>query len=435
MRAPDGGPPRVLVLGLGASGLAMLAALRTVGWPVRAADARTDVAGDGPAGAALPADTVLGPLGPELLDGVDLVCTSPGVPPTTPALQAAADRGTPVWSEPELAWRLSAGRTRLVAVTGTNGKTTTTQMIAACLGAPAAGNIGVPLVTALTEGVADGDAAPAGPPPLVVAELSSFQLHHCHQLRPDVAVLLNVADDHLDWHGGMAAYRADKARIWQAQRPADTAVVLGSDAGAVATAAAHPPPGRLVTARVGDGVLDPGGLQAPGPHNAANATVAAHAAIAAGADPDHVRRTLADFRTGAHRLELVRTLDGVDWVNDSKATNPHAALAALSSYDDVIWIAGGLNKGLTFDSLAPALPGRVRHLLAIGSCGPEVAAVGRTAGVPTEEVGDLRTAVARARQLARAGTTVLLAPAAASMDQFTDYAHRGDTFRDAVQAL
>jgi UDP-N-acetylmuramoylalanine--D-glutamate ligase len=415
------GAPHVLVLGAGLSGRAVAAALDAAGWPHTVADERTDL---DPAG--LPPGTVLGPLDPALLDGVDLVCPSPGVPPTSPLLRAAVGRGVPVWSEPEMAWRLNGGRTRLVAVTGTNGKTTTTEMLAACLQAPAAGNIGAPLVTALA-------ADPA--PPLVVAELSSFQLHFCRELRPDVAVLTNVADDHLDWHGDPAAYRAAKARIWAAQRPEDTAVVAGDDPGAVATAAAHPPPGRLVTARVGDGLLDVGTLAARGPHNAVDATLAAHAAVAAGADPDRVREVLAAFRTGRHRLELVRTLDGVDYVDDSKATNPHAALAALRSYDDVVWIAGGLDKGLSFEPLADALPGRVRHLLTIGRCGPDIAAVGRAAGVPTEEVGELRAAVARARAVARPGSTVLLAPAAASMDQFRDYAERGEAFRAAVEAL
>ncbi len=411
---------RVLVVGMGASGRAMTAALQPAGRTVRAADERTDPFEEG-----LPVDTRLGPMTPALLQDVDLVVTSPGIPPAHPLLEAAVARGLPVWSEPELAVRLNAGRTRLVGVTGTNGKTTTTQMIAACLDAPAAGNIGIPLVTTLT----------VDPPPLVVAELSSFQLHFCTTLRPDVAVLLNIADDHLDWHGGMEGYRHAKARLWQAQRPDDVTVVLGEDPGAMATVDRWPPPGRLITAAVGDDVLDPSTLAAPGPHNAANATVAAHAAIAAGADPDHVRRTLAGVGVGAHRMELVATIADVDYVNDSKATNPHAALAALRSYDDIVWIAGGLNKGLSFEALGPALQGRVRHVLTIGACGPEIAAVARAAGVPTEEVGDLATAVTRSRAIAVPGVTVLLAPAAASMDQFTDYADRGTQFRAAVEDL
>jgi UDP-N-acetylmuramoylalanine--D-glutamate ligase len=247
-----------------------------------------------------------------------------------------------------------------------------------------------------------------------------------------VAVLVNIADDHLDWHGGAEPYAADKARLWQAQRPSDTTVVFAGDDGAMRAVKAFPPPGKLITATVGDGVLDPQDLSAPGPHNAVNATLAAHACIAAGADPGGVRDVLRDFHTGGHRLEVVQRRDGVTWVDDSKATNPHAALAALQSFDDIIWIAGGLNKGLVFDSLADAIRSRVRHTLTIGRCGPQIAELSRAQGVPTQEVGDLRSAVQVARKLATPGTTVLLAPAAASMDQFENYAERGRVFADAV---
>lgn len=410
----------VLVVGLGASGRAMAAALDRIGLQVRAVDQRDDLPTDG-----LPGDVVLGSMDPAVLRDVNLVVTSPGVAPSHPLLTAAASQGIQVWSEPELAWRLNRGRTRLVAVTGTNGKTTATQMIAACLDAPAAGNIGPPLVTALT----------VDPPPLLVAELSSFQLHFCTTFRPDVAVLLNVAGDHLDWHGGLAAYTADKARLWQAQHPKDTTVVWAEDAGAAQAVGRFPPPGRVVAARTDPDIIDPAALAAPGPHNVANATASAHAALASGGDPDRIKDTLSRFRTGAHRLELVATVDGVHYVNDSKATNPHAALAALQSYDDVVWIAGGLNKGLSFDSLIPVLQRRVRQVLTIGACGPEVAHTARQAGVQVEESGTVQAAVERAHAVSKPGMTVLLAPAAASMDQFADYADRGDAFRTAVQAL
>lgn len=410
----------VLVVGMGASGQAMTAALQRIGRTVRAMDQREDLPRDG-----LPEVVVVGSMDPAALRDVNLVVTSPGIPPSHPLLVAAVTRGIQVWSEPELAWRLNRGRTRLVGVTGTNGKTTATQMIAACLDAPAAGNIGPPLVTALT----------VDPPPLVVAELSSFQLHFCTTLRPDVALLLNIAGDHLDWHGGLAGYTAAKARVWQAQRPQDTTVIWVEDPGAADAATRFPPPGQVICARTDPTVIDPTALAASGPHNVANATASAQVAAAMGADPDLVRHRLEAFRTGAHRLELIATVDGVDYVNDSKATNPHAALAALQSYDDIIWIAGGLNKGLSFDSLIPVLTERVRHVLAIGACGPEVAQAARTAGVMTEEVGSLAAAVRRARQVAAPGMTVLLAPAAASMDQFTDYAERGDAFRDVVGDL
>ncbi|MEE8602314.1 UDP-N-acetylmuramoyl-L-alanine--D-glutamate ligase [Euzebya tangerina] len=415
---------RVLVVGMGASGRAMVDALLAAGETVVAVEEREDADVSG-----ITVPVALGPLGEHLLDGIDVVATSPGVPPTKPVLAAAERRGIPVWSEPELAFRLNAGRTRLVGVTGTNGKTTTTQMIAACLDAPAAGNIGPTLVTALT----------VDPAPIVVAELSSFQLHYAHTLRPDVAVLLNVADDHLDWHGGADGYRADKARIWRNQRTQDIAVINADDPGAAKTAATHPPPGTVIQASATrDGMVDPEAMTAAGAHNVANATLAAHAAVALGVDRDQVRRRLHAFDVGDHRLQRVATIDGVAYVNDSKATNPHAALASLQSYDDIVWIAGGLNKGLSFDLLGPAIADQVRHVVTIGACGPEIAAAARRVGVAVTEAGRLDKAVPTAHRIAQGldrRVTVLLAPAAASMDQFTDYAERGKTFAALVSDL
>ncbi len=494
---------RPLVVGLGRSGVAMARALLDRGHDVRMADARDD---DAMATRAAPfseegADVRLGGLGVDLLDGRDLVVTSPGVPPRTPLLEAARARGLPVWSEPELAWRLAGGRVRLVVVTGTNGKTTTTELIAACLGAPAAGNIGTPLVELL---------ARPDPPPLVVAELSSFQLHFTHSLRPDVAVLLNVAVDHLDWHGTAAAYRAAKARSWASQLPGDAVVVNADDVGAVQAVHEHPPAARIVTASTAApgpaagaadpgldavdasgpaagaadpgldavdasgpaaGAADPGldavdasgpplavgvrggtivwrpagGREVPvarvadlaltGPHNVSNVCAAVAASACAGADPTALGPALTGFAAGPHRLERVACVDGVTWVNDSKATNPHAAAAALRSFGSVVWIAGGLDKYLDFDGLAGLLSPRVRATVTIGSCGPSVARMSRRAGVVTVEAGTLEAAVDTAARLARPGDTVLLAPAAASMDQFTDYAARGQAFRDLVAQL
>lgn len=446
------GALRPLVVGLGASGEAVARALLATGADVRVADAQT---GDVLAARARPliaagADVRLGTLDVGLLDGRDTVVTSPGVPPHNPILTGAIARGLPVWSEPELAWRLAAGRTRLVVVTGTNGKTTTTELVAACLGAPAGGNIGTPLVELL--GVPQ-------PPPLVVAELSSFQLHFAHTLRAEVAVLLNVACDHLDWHGGMAAYQAAKARAWARQQPADAVVVLVDDPGARATVAAHPPPGMAVAATTGRPVQAPGvgvidgmvcwldvvgdpvavvdaeALSLVGPHNLANVCAAVAAAVWAGADPAAIGPVIAGFTPGPHRVERVAELDGVTWVNDSKATNPHAAAAALRSFRSVVWIAGGLDKDLDFDGLADLLRERVRATVTIGSCGPRLAALSRRAGVPVVEAGTLDVAVDAAAGLAQAGDAVVLAPAAASMDQFTNYAARGQAFRDLVAQL
>lgn len=430
---------RTLVLGLGLSGVAAAEALLRAGADVRAADGNPALAVD------LETDVRLGPLDVSLLDGCDLVIASPGIPPPNPVLAAAAQRGIPVWSEPELAWRLGGGRTQLVGVTGTNGKTTTTELIAACLDAPAGGNIGTPLVGLL---------ASDEPPPVVVAELSSFQLHHTAELRTDVGVLLNLAPDHLDWHGTLAAYAADKARIWANHRGTDTAVVVSDDRGAVDVVAAHPPAGRLVTVTSGEpapgqvGVVDGcvvarvqgtpvevvavDQLGARGHHNLTNCIAAVAAAVAAGADAGALAEPLRAFRPGPHRLEVVASDGGVTWVNDSKATNPHAAAAALTSYDSVIWIAGGLTKGVSFDALAGTVAERVRAAVTIGGGGPEIAAFVRAQGVEAVEAGELTVAVHLAAALARPGDTVLLAPACASMDQFADYAERGDVFRAAV---
>jgi len=433
------------VLGLGASGAAVARLLAERGEHVTVMDDRDDdvLAARASALRGLGVAARLGGGDDDLLAGQDAIVVSPGVPQAHPLIAAAQAAGLAVWSEPELAVRLNAGRTRVVAVTGTNGKTTTTELLGACLDAPTAGNIGTPLADVL-----GGDA----PPPLVVAELSSFQLRFTETLRSDVGVLLNVAPDHLDWHGSLAAYGAAKAQVWARQRPQDWAVVNRDDAGARTVAEAHPPPGR--TAWFGLGAPDGGAVgiesgwivqrvrdDAPervvavdamalrGPHNVANACAAVAAALCAGGDPARIASTVAGFAPGPHRMELVATVRGVDWVNDSKATNPHAAAAALSAYPSVIWIAGGLNKGLSFDELASLLRGRVRLALTIGASGPDLAAVARAAGIEVAEAGTLDEAVRLAAEAARPGDTVLLSPACASMDQFRDYAERGERFR------
>ena len=382
----------------------------------------------------------------------DVVVASPGLSPQTSVLTRARQAGVDVWSEPELAWRLLDGRTRVVAVTGTNGKTTTTELLAACLDVPAAGNIGRPLSELV-----------AAPPPMVAAELSSFQLHYTSAFRADVGVVLNVADDHLDWHGDPGAYAAAKARVWSNQRTTaapglsarDWAVTNAEDPGCLRLVADHPPPaGRLTfglgaPAPGGVGVLDGAlterittdqptpvvgitALGVHGPHNMANAAAAVAAAIGVGVPPTALAEPLASAHVGAHRLEVVAEHDAVRWVDDSKATNPHAAAAALRSFDTIIWIAGGLNKGLSFAPLAGEIAGRVRLALTIGTAGPEIAELARANGVETIEAEQLDRAVAIARDRARPGDVVLLAPACASMDQFTDYAERGDRFRALV---
>lgn len=447
----------VLVAGLGVSGMAAAQALLDRGARVRVADAGDDAPLRERAETlrAAGAEVRLGVANPEPDLDVDLVVVSPGLADSSPLLAPALAAGTPVWSEAELAWRCNEGRTRLVAVTGTNGKTTTTQLLARCLDAPAAGNIGTALVTVL--GAHD-------PPPLVVAELSSFQLQRVSTLRPDVAVLLNLAPDHLDRHGSMAAYGLAKARIWARQRAQDWAVVDTGDPATATLLRAAPPPGRRAGFTLGfpapacagivDGtvvwrspqgkldpvveveVLDASGLR--GPHNRGNVAAAVAAAVCAGADPSSLRAAIESFRLGGHRLAQVASVDGVDYVDDSKATNPHAAAAAVASFPHVVWIAGGLAKGLgvaAFEALSPLLAQRARAVVTIGTSGPDIAAFARGLGLPTVEAGTLEAAVPLARDLAQAGDTVLLAPACASMDQFTDYAHRGRRFVELVAAL
>ncbi|QBI18133.1 UDP-N-acetylmuramoyl-L-alanine--D-glutamate ligase [Egibacter rhizosphaerae] len=458
-RDPDPRNARVLVAGLGASGLAAARALARAGASVRAIDAASSPH-------ARRAAEELGPLGvdvhlgvgfedPALLGDAELVVASPGIPEHNPLLASALAEGRPVWSEPELAWRLAGGRSRLVAVTGTNGKTTTTELLGTLLAAPTGGNIGTPLVDLL---------AAAEPPEVVAVELSSFQLRFCSTLRPDVAVLLNIAPDHLDWHPDVAAYTAAKAQLWAEQGSGDV-LVLGDDEGAREACAAHPPAGRLVTSGIGppepggvgieDGllvarvgragepaeateILPVGHLALRGPHNLANAAAAVGAAVAAGADPGELAEPLAAYQPGAHRLTLVTERAGIAWIDDSKATNPHAAAAALASRGEgrrIVWIGGGLAKGLDLTVLEPTVARYVKHALAIGASAAEIVSVAGTVGVPVEHTGTVEAAVARAAAIAEPGDTVLLAPACASMDQFADYAARGDAFAAAVHTL
>jgi UDP-N-acetylmuramoylalanine--D-glutamate ligase len=449
----------VTVVGIGVSGAAAARALLRLGARVTVVDA-----GDGaPAQAAaaeLRAAGAVVELGglPTAVGPARLVVTSPGVPPGTPLFAAARAAGVPVWGEIELGWRLRPAA-RWLAITGTTGKTTTTEMLGAILTAAGrraatAGNIGTPVVTA----------ALAEPPyDTLAVELSSFQLHYTETAAPIAAAILNVAPDHLDWHGGPDGYAADKARIWM--HPATIAVGNADDPASAALLAAAP--GRRVTfgldpataeVTVVDGCLvdrafgggplvavadllagprpdrsAPGG-PGPGRHLVANALAAAALARADGVEPAAIASALAAYRPGAHRNTLVTTVDGVRYVDDSKATNPHAAAASLTAYPTVVWIAGGLNKGLDFDELVELAAGRLRAVVLIGRCADEIAAaLARHApDVPMERAAGMDDAVEAAARLARAGDTVLLAPAAASMDMFRDYAERGDLFAAAA---
>jgi len=463
----------VLVAGLGVSGAAAARVLLGLGARVLLADDA-----ERPVVAELAGAIWLG-TGRRLPDGVDLVVTSPGWRPDHPLLAAAAAAGIEVIGEPELAWRLRSraggpAAAPWLAVTGTNGKTTTVTMLEAILladgrRAVAAGNVGRPLVEVV---IATGpDGGPAYD--TLAVELSSFQLHWSSTIAPAAAAVLNVADDHTDWHGSFAAYRDAKARILE-RTP--VAVADAGDPVAAALVAGHPHPvtvtlgepspgqlgvraGALVDRAFADDpagelLLERGELQVPGPHNTVNALAAAALARAAGVTAAAVARGLAGFRGGAHRNVLVASVGGVDYVDDSKATNPHAAGASLAGYPRVVWIAGGLLKGADVEPLVAAvaprlagavLLGRDRAQLArsLARHAPAVPVVdvpsgddeGVTAGTSGTAEVIMRRVVAAAAGLARPGDTVLLAPAAASMDVFTDYAHRGRAFAEAVEAL
>jgi UDP-N-acetylmuramoylalanine--D-glutamate ligase len=449
---PLGTVRRALVVGLGTSGRAAIRVLAAAGVEVVVAEERPDH----PAAAELTQAGITvhtgRPAAEALDDAIDLVVPSPGVPEGAPVLHAAAARGIPVWSEPELGLRRHPRE--LLAVTGTNGKTSTTELLAAMLAADgrdvrACGNIGTPVCEA---------AAEAPPDAVLVAELSSFQLRFAGQLRPRVGVLLNLAPDHLDWHPDLAAYGAAKARLWEAQQPGDWAVANADDPVTLALRDRHAPAGRAafsgtgpVTRGVGveDGVLvarlpaEPAAtallavteLPAPqAPHLIANVAAAATAALLAGASCGAVGTAARGFRPGRHRLEVVATDPrGVRYLDDSKATNVHAATAALRAVGSAVWVAGGLAKGVDLAPLADELTG-VHDAVVIGTAADELALVCERAGVPAHRAPTIEAAVALAAELARPGDDVLLAPACASFDQFASYAERGERFAAAARA-
>ncbi|PZR55444.1 UDP-N-acetylmuramoyl-L-alanine--D-glutamate ligase [Xylanimonas oleitrophica] len=492
---------RVVVAGLGVTGRAVVAALAgrvtsvtTVDGGADDADVRTPE--DPHAVAALVRDA-------------DLVVASPGWRPASPLLAAALEAGVPVWSEVELAWRLRADRlggggpAPWLAVTGTNGKTTTVEMLASILTSAglrtrAVGNVGTPLVEAALDPALD----------VLAVELSSFQLHFTHTVAVEAGAVLNVADDHLDWHGSPEAYAADKGRVYERAQVAcvynaadartehlvreadvaDGARAVGFTLGApgpgmlglvedvlvdrafhapadardrrsfaaeLGTLAdlAHLAPGAHGTSDVppgadGDepvsGDAAPAAAQVPA-HVVADALAAAALARAHGVPARAVRDGLRSFVPGGHRIERVGLVDGVAYVDDSKATNAHAAAASLAAYPpgSVVWVAGGLAKGATFDELVASRADRLRAAVLIGAdAEPFAGALARHAPeIPVERVDPgetgtvMRRAVAAARALARPGDTVLLAPAGASQDQFRSYAQRGEAFAAAVHEL
>jgi UDP-N-acetylmuramoylalanine--D-glutamate ligase len=410
---------RVLVVGLARSGVAAAEALVGRGASVVGFD-RNEAVDLG----RLPALGVEVHTGREeetLLQGIDLVVKSPGVPGETLLVSSAREREVPVWSEIELGARLLPNP--ILGVTGTNGKTTTSELLGAVFRAAdrpveVAGNVGRPL-TALV-GVAAEDA-------WVVCELSSFQLEDTHTLKPPVGVLLNLEPDHLDRHGTFEAYVDEKLRMFQRQDRTDVAV-LPHSFGDV--------PGEATRIDFSDVDALPAEPLIPGPHNRENAAAATAAARAAGIDDDAIAEALLTFEGVPHRIELVRELRGVRYVNDSKGTNVAAALRALASFPEepLHVILGGRGKHEAYAPLAGAFkPGDVAY--AIGESGEEMAGVLADAGIPVERAGTLELAVASAAAAAAPGDVVLLSPACASFDQFRDFEARGDAFRAFVEAL
>ncbi|MFF4395800.1 UDP-N-acetylmuramoyl-L-alanine--D-glutamate ligase [Streptomyces sp. NPDC001480] len=460
----------VTVAGLGVSGVPAAKVLHGLG-------ARVTVVNDGDDDRARAQAAELEALGvtvrlgdgDTLPEGTELIVTAPGWKPDKPLFGAAGQAGVPVWGDVELAWRLRGRDGKepapWLAVTGTNGKTTTVQMLASILKAAglrtaAVGNIGVSLLDAVL-----GDEQYD----VLAVELSSYQLHWAPSLRAHSAAVLNLAPDHLDWHGSMEAYAADKGRVYEGNRVAcvyNVADKLTEDlvreadveegCRAIGFTLGAPAPSQL---GVVDGILvdrafvenrqknaqelaEVSDVDPPAPHNIANALAAAALARAFGVPPQAVRDGLRAFTPDAHRIAKVAELEGVTYVDDSKATNTHAAEASLASYESIVWIAGGLAKGATFDELVAKSAKRLRAAVLIGADralirealarhAPEVPVV----DLDRTDTGAMLQAVTEAKRLAVAGDTVLLAPACASMDMFTNYNQRGDAFAEAVREL
>ncbi len=449
----------VLVIGLGVSGRAAADKLLREGIKVRINDLSDseEMRLAARSFAERGAEVVLGHHREEVLRGVELVVVSPGVRSRLPLLREAEARGIPVWSEIELAWRYARGP--VVAVTGTNGKTTTVSMIEAILEkagmrARAVGNIGFPMVTAVEE---------MGPGDPLVVEVSSFQLFYIRDFRPRVAVLLNVSEDHFDWHRDLGEYLEAKSRIWMNQGPGDQAVINLDDplcVKAVSTAPAgkcffsRRGAGEACVFREGDAIRfrDPEGgrtveimrveeLVLRGEHNLENALAASAASLLMGVPPEAVREALREYRGLPHRLQWVGERGGVSFYDDSKATNPHAALRALSAFPGpMLLILGGRNKGLPFRELAAEIArrnerGGVRMVYLIGEAAEEIEVALEEEGpaVPRKILPGLEEVFEDLPRSARGGDVVVFSPACASFDRYRDYRERGDHFQRLVK--
>lgn len=434
---------RIVVIGLARTGAAVAKVCRGLGAEVTVLEKAAE-----PADAKIAAD--LEALGvelrfgagePESLPGADLIVPSPGVSPSTPMLRRALESDTAIVSEIELAWRLTDRP--VTAVTGTNGKTTTTTLIGEMLRvagveADVCGNIGFPMIEAI------GNRA-AGP---LIVEVSSFQLSFVDRFRPRIAVLLNLTGDHLDWHGNLDSYIGAKLNLFRRQGADDWAIIRSVDAAGVDAGAgrplifggdhgvfiqdgwlAHDIRGKVVR------IAPTASLAIRGGHNLENAMAASAAALALGVGEEPIAEALQAFKGVEHRLEPVTQTGGVLFYNDSKATNPDAAETAIKAFDrQVVLLAGGRNKGNSFESLAKAAAGRVKLAVLFGEAADEIEAAFGRRGVPTARTGSLSEAVRLAVGRAVSGDVVLLAPACASFDMFVDYEERGRSFKATVMA-
>jgi UDP-N-acetylmuramoylalanine--D-glutamate ligase len=442
---------QVLVVGLARTGIATALFCAARGARVTATEERPEsqIAETAAKLRAAGVTLELGGHKPQTFVQQDLIVPSPGVPPAMPALAAARVIGIPVWSEMELAWRFLRGH--LVCITGSNGKTTTTSLIGHILetaGLPVqvAGNIGTPLISRVD---VSSDMS------FTVVEASSFQLESISAFRPDVAVLLNLTPDHLDRHGSLEAYGRAKARIFENQIEGDAAVLNADDAVAAQYAPSRPQVfwfsrqkrvasgcflrgDEIVFRRDGSETVllrrEDIGLR--GDHNVENVLAAATAATLAGVEPAVIAKGVRSFAGVEHRIEFVATISGVEYFNDSKATNVDATLKALDAFSgkNLLVILGGKDKGSDYTILSQALRQHARTVLLIGAAADKIEAQ-LDGAVPVERAGTMARAVELAAGLARPGDTVLLAPACASFDQFESYEHRGRVFKQLVRGL
>ncbi len=443
---------RVLVVGLGRSGLAAARLAAARGAHVLVADRkpRSEMSNGIAQALALGATVHCGGHPQELAGETDLVILSPGVPASLPIVLAARARGVPVWSEVELAWRFCRGR--VVGITGSNGKSTTTSMAGTILrtaGIPGGtgGNLGTPFADLLSLD---------GPTAVHAVELSSFQLETVDRFQAAVAAILNLSPDHLDRYPSYDAYAAAKARIFETQGPRDASILNADDpdemrfSGAVrgelfrfstrgeTTLGAFVRAGRIVVRlpEEEDELMDAREIPVPGEHNLANALVAALACRLVGCAPEAIADGLRAYRALPHRLQYVGTLDGVAFYDDSKATNLDAAVRALRSFPAgrVHVILGGRDKGADWSALFPVIREQARRALLVGEAAAAIRK-GVEGAVPLEDCGTIRTAVRVGFDGAAPGDVVLLAPGCASFDQYGNFEERGRDFRGAVEAL